>query len=215
MKAFIQNVYLEASLPVSQNGRDFLVWLKKIIPASIQEGINDSDSCGLYITTKDLGAASSIQFWRDGLTNGFAFANPREFPVTLSNYLSSLIAMQLAVTGPNYTFVGQDTAHNDAFIQALLDLQSLNINECLIVKIPPLMTDSNSSDQQTVITHLVSENKSNGNALASIKLCPKNNDTNNLKIIDEAISLLKKNASKRHYYYIQTDTNNDLLMRSL
>ncbi len=215
MKVFIQNIYLDASLPVGQNGRDFLVWLKKIIPASIQEGISDSDSCGLYITTKDLGAASSIQFWRDGLTNGFAFANPREFPATLSNYLSSLIAMQLAITGPNYTFVGQDAVHNDAFIQALLDLQLMDINECLIVNIAPLLTHSNSSDQQTVITHLVSENNVDGNTLASVKLCPKNNDTNKLKSIGEAICLLKKNASARRDYCIQTDTNNDLLIQPL
>jgi hypothetical protein len=213
MKAFIQNIYLEESLPDSNTSRDFLIWLKNTIVASIQKDIRDNNSCGLYIATADLGAASSIQFWRDALTDGFAFANPREFPMTLSNALASMIAIQLDITGPNYTFVGHNTAHNDAFIQALLDLKTMNIDECLIVKMPPLVTGTDNADKQTVITHLVSENNMDNNALASLKICPKENDKNNLKMMDEAIDLLIKKQFKDDGYCIQTDIKSDLLMQ--
>jgi len=212
MTVYIQDIHLIKPLPDRQNSRDLFVWLKEIIPASIKEEI-DSDLCGLYIATKDFGAASSVQFWRDALTTGFAFANPREFPVTLSSYLASMIAMHLSIKGINQTFVGECTVYNDAFIQAILDLQSKKIKECLIFKIPALQTNVDKSGQNIIITHLIMDENNSHNPLLAIQLCSKSNQTDRFKTVDDALYALKEGGIKGSEYYIQTDLSKDMCIQ--
>ncbi len=211
MKACIHSVYIEDSIPELNTGRAFSIWLKDLLASSLKEKITEGQSCGLYLTTGDLGAGSSIQFWREALKNGFAFANPREFPMTLSNSVASMIAIQLKITGPNYTFVGSHNVHNDAFIQALVDFQAMKINECLIVNIPLLKNLRNGSDQRTVITHLIRKKSDTKPVLATLELSDVRNQENKSTSLEK--TLLNINKGNESEFFIQTDINKDILIR--
>jgi len=82
---------------------DFSQQLEEIIPKfSDAEG----DYTALYLVTPDAGASASVGFWSQAAELSPAFANPANFPYTLSNCAASVLSQTLNIRGPNYTICG-------------------------------------------------------------------------------------------------------------
>lgn len=64
------------------------------------------DATGLYVISNHIGTRSSIEFWKDVLKEGPAFANPELFPWILANSACGFIARHFKITGPNFTYTG-------------------------------------------------------------------------------------------------------------
>ena len=90
---------------------------------------------GLYLATSNAGHRESVDFWRDALDTGLAFANPRLFPWTLANSPTGAIAQALGVRGPTYTLVGRRDAALGAIEHAEDDLADGLVGRALVVAV--------------------------------------------------------------------------------
>lgn len=97
-------------------------------------GVGDS-GWGLYVATERSGGEEAVDFWTDAHERGLAFSNPRAFPTTIVNALAGEISRTLGIDGPNYTFVGLDSALLEASKQARVDLDEARVPGALVVQI--------------------------------------------------------------------------------
>ena len=77
---------------------------------------------GLYVATASAGGAEAVEFYRQGLAAGLAFANPRLFPWSLATSPTGAIAQALGIRGPTHTLLGGADAVAEALAQAAEDL---------------------------------------------------------------------------------------------
>jgi len=100
------------------------------------QGLEVGDSgWGLYVATERSGGEEAVDFWTDAHERGLAFSNPRAFPTTIVNALAGEISRTLGIDGPNYTFVGLDSALLEASKQARVDLDEARVPGALVVQI--------------------------------------------------------------------------------
>ncbi len=110
----------------------FCASLKEELPAFSDDAGNQT---ALFLLTPDSGVDASTNFWGNALENTPAFANPIEFPFTLSNSSASEISRALNIRGPNYTlcggleeidsfeeFISFETSENKSYIDSVLVL---------------------------------------------------------------------------------------------
>ena len=90
---------------------------------------------GLYVATERSGGREAIDFWADAHERGLAFSNPRAFPTTIVNALAGEVSRALGIDGPNYTFVGLDSAFLEASQQARVDLDEDRVSNALVIQI--------------------------------------------------------------------------------
>lgn len=102
----------------------------------LERGLEVGDSgWGLYVATERSGGQEARDFWADANERGLAFSNPRAFPTTIVNALAGEISRSLGIGGPNYTFVGRDSALLEASKQARVDLDEDRVSNALVVQI--------------------------------------------------------------------------------
>jgi hypothetical protein len=92
----------------------------------------------LCVASLDAGALESVAFWRDGLTTGLAFANPRAFPWTLANSPAGRVAERLGVRGPTFTLVGRAEALTAALEHARDELAAGRARRVLVAALDGL-----------------------------------------------------------------------------
>ena len=90
---------------------------------------------GIYLATNTAGILESVSFWKDALEKTPSFANPANFPWTLSNAPAAFIAKTLQIKGPVFTFVGDEDAVLFSRQRALIDLKQQTIHQALLVKL--------------------------------------------------------------------------------
>lgn len=90
---------------------------------------------GIYLVTNTAGIRESVGFWRDALEKTPSFANPANFPWTLSNAPASFIAKALQIKGPVFTFVGDEDAVLFSGQRAMIDLKQQTISEALMIRL--------------------------------------------------------------------------------
>lgn len=120
MKALWQNTGSDAGMTMATWAADTLV----------AAGLHGD---GLYVATASAGGRESVEFLRDGLATGLAFANPRLFPWSLANSPTGAIARALGVRGPTYTLLGAADAVAAAFEHAAEDLADGVVRRPLVV----------------------------------------------------------------------------------
>jgi 3-oxoacyl-(acyl-carrier-protein) synthase len=89
------------------------------------------DQTALYVVSEETGSDASLDFWREVLDKGPAFANPELFPFTLANAVCGAISRHFGITGPNYTFncpTGNQEAIDEVFRQAADDQVEMNLS---------------------------------------------------------------------------------------
>jgi hypothetical protein len=89
----------------------------------------------LYVATTDAGAREALAFWAAAQDTGLTFANPRDFPWTLSNSVTGKISQVLGITGACTTYVGGDNAVAEAELDAQADLADGLVESALVVSL--------------------------------------------------------------------------------
>jgi hypothetical protein len=211
MTVYIKRIHQTPSIPEDIIGNDIFSWVVKSSSELLVDDFFSGPSCALYVATQDLGSTSSVQFWREALRDGFSFANPRDFPLTLSNALASLLAISLNIEGPNFTIVGNDNVHRDAYIQAIVDMNLKTVDRCIIVNMPSLLDGL--IGKNIVISCLTSNEKAKSLALGTLDFCSKSNA--GLAIdIEQAIFRLTGTITVGEHFLIETDVNKDISFES-
>jgi len=97
--------------------------------------VSQSKSTGIYLATSNAGMQPSILFWKLALEQGVGFMSPQNFPWTLANAPSANIALGLKLHGPNYTFIGDESALIAAKEQAIWDLEDELIESYIVISL--------------------------------------------------------------------------------
>jgi hypothetical protein len=90
---------------------------------------------GLYVATPDSGAREAVAFWAAAHVTGLAFAAPAAFPWTLVNSAAGRISLELGITGPCSTLVGDDDAVDEASWLAATDLADGLVQRAIVVRL--------------------------------------------------------------------------------
>ena len=101
----------------------------------LREQLSVPAQAGLYLASRDAGLQPSVAFWLLALEQGPGFVSPQNFPWTLANGPAAQLAIALGIQGPNYTFVGDDSAWEAALEQAQWDCTAGLVTEALVVAI--------------------------------------------------------------------------------
>lgn len=125
---YVSNTYQDLSL------LGILDWIEKTIPDSMKN--IDSDKTGFYFSSKDAGAITAIDFWKEAKEKKIKFANPRNFPATLSNFIAASFATKMNIRGPNVNIVGKEDTLPQLFFHALNDIKKNRIENAIIVVVP-------------------------------------------------------------------------------
>lgn len=98
-------------------------------------GVEVPESTGLYLASPDAGMQPSVAFWALALEQGPGFMSPQNFPWTLANSPAAHLAIALGIRGPNFTFVGAESATAAAVEQAEWDLEAGLVNRALVLTV--------------------------------------------------------------------------------
>lgn len=118
------DTHFEAELPRNVSEREAL---ESVMEPLAPYFAKSSGRAGLFVATRDAGSRTSVQFWRDAMRVGVAFANPELFPWCLANAPCAAIARRFKITGPNVTWLGDDAlASALAAAHAAIDQHSID-----------------------------------------------------------------------------------------
>jgi len=103
--------------------------------SSFTETKANGERTGIYLVTNTAGIRESVAFWKNVQEQTPAFANPANFPWTLSNAPASFFAKALGVKGPVFTMVGKADALAYCFDRAAGDFHHEVIDSAWIIGI--------------------------------------------------------------------------------
>ena len=109
-------------------------WIEEVIPKSLCN-IN-SESVGFYFASSDAGAEISVDFWKEAVEKNISFANPRNFPATLSNFVAASFATKMQIRGPNINLVGDIDALPQLYFHAITDMKKERTDHAIIAMVP-------------------------------------------------------------------------------
>ena len=111
-----------------------LKWIEEVIPPSLQH--IDSDHTGFYFASSDAGTSTSVEFWREAVEKNISFANPRNFPATLSNFVAASFATKMQIRGPNINIIGDMESLPQLFFHAQIDMRKERTDRAIIAFVP-------------------------------------------------------------------------------
>lgn len=115
-------------------GDTYTIELTELLEEHFHERMKgDRSDYGIYLATATAGMDESVAFWNNTLKQTPAFANPANFPFTLSNAPASCMAKALGVKGPVYTMVGGKDALMACLLNASADFDEGVVKNIFIV----------------------------------------------------------------------------------
>ncbi len=138
LKATLKNIVHTSSQMKGYTLIDTLEWIEDVIPKDLQTA--DNGRSGFYFASADAGARTSIEFYREALEKNVSFANPRNFPATLSNFVAASFAQKMAIRGPNINIVGGEECIEQLLLHALVDLQKAAIEKAIVSFVPSFLS---------------------------------------------------------------------------
>ncbi len=120
-----------------------LKWIDEVIPNSLRH--IDSDHTGLYFASSDAGAITSVEFWKEAVEKNISFANPRNFPATLSNFVAASFATKMQIRGPNINLIGDIETLPQLFFHAIVDMKKNRIDRAIVAFVPSFLNKEQKS----------------------------------------------------------------------
>lgn len=117
---------------------NYAVQIQQLLTGHYGGSIDDKSNgerTGIYLATNTAGVRESVAFWKNVLEQTPAFANPANFPWTLSNAPASFFARLLGVKGPVITMVGRSDAMAYCFSRAGGDFRKGLIDTAWVISI--------------------------------------------------------------------------------
>ncbi len=105
-------------------------WIEEVIPNSLRH--IDSDHTGFYFASSDAGTITSVEFWKEAVEKNISFANPRNFPATLSNFVAASFATKMQIRGPNVNLIGNMESLPQLFFHATVDMKKKRTDHAII-----------------------------------------------------------------------------------
>lgn len=93
----------------------------------------DLSRLGIYTASSNAGMSASVEFWKLAVEQEPGYMAPINFPWTLANAPSAAIAINLKITGSNYTIIGTHEAALGCFQQASIDFGNQAVTHALLM----------------------------------------------------------------------------------
>lgn len=122
-----------ATLPATNVPADATAdWVADRVAALVSR--DTAAATGVYLATRDAGAAAALAFWCRARADGVGFASPAAFPATLASSLATGVALRFGLMGANHSLVGGDDASAGAIDAARWELAEGSVDRAIVIR---------------------------------------------------------------------------------